>query len=176
MLRQIVLASARYSKPLLSSRVTSRALSYSKQVRLTPCLQRSFHFSPALSNSYKATELTTERYHRLSDEVLDHIVGKLEEMCDELDLPGFDVEYSQGVMTISVGEHGTYVVNKQPPNHQIWLSSPVSGPQRFDYDEKHQRWFYHRDNHTLEEVLNKELSEALKQPIDLLAGYDPKEQ
>jgi frataxin len=28
-------------------------------------------------------------------------------------------------MTISVGEDGTYVINKQPPNHQIWLSSPV---------------------------------------------------
>lgn len=25
------------------------------------------------------------------------------------------------------------MLNKQPPNRQIWLSSPVSGPKRFDW-------------------------------------------
>jgi len=25
------------------------------------------------------------------------------------------------------------VINKQPPNRQIWLSSPISGPRRFDW-------------------------------------------
>lgn len=25
------------------------------------------------------------------------------------------------------------MLNKQPPNKQIWLSSPVSGPKRYDY-------------------------------------------
>ena len=30
-----------------------------------------------------------------------------------------------GVVTLKLGEHGTYVLNKQPPNRQIWLSSPV---------------------------------------------------
>ena len=34
-----------------------------------------------------------------------------------------------------MGEHGTYVLNKQGPNRQIWVSSPVSGPLRFDFDE-----------------------------------------
>lgn len=28
---------------------------------------------------------------------------------------------------------GTYVLNKQPPNKQIWLSSPISGPKRYDW-------------------------------------------
>jgi len=31
-----------------------------------------------------------------------------------------------GVLTLDLGSHGTYVLNKQPPNKQIWLSSPVS--------------------------------------------------
>jgi frataxin len=30
-----------------------------------------------------------------------------------------------GVLTLNLGTHGTYVINKQPPNKQIWLSSPV---------------------------------------------------
>ena len=38
-----------------------------------------------------------------------------------------------GVLTLDFPPHGTYVMNKQPPNKQIWLSSPVSGPKRFDY-------------------------------------------
>ena len=28
---------------------------------------------------------------------------------------------------------GTWVINKQPPNRQVWLSSPISGPRRFDW-------------------------------------------
>ncbi len=31
-----------------------------------------------------------------------------------------------GVLTVKVGgDHGTYVINKQTPNRQIWLSSPT---------------------------------------------------
>jgi len=42
--------------------------------------------------------------------------------------------YTQaGVLTLSFGDVGKYVLNKQPPNKQIWLSSPVSGPSRYDY-------------------------------------------
>lgn len=29
------------------------------------------------------------------------------------------------VLTLKLGELGTYVLNKQTPNRQIWLSSPV---------------------------------------------------
>ena len=36
----------------------------------------------------------------------------------------------QGVLTLNLGSHGTYVINKQAPNKQIWVSSPVSGPVR----------------------------------------------
>jgi frataxin len=30
-----------------------------------------------------------------------------------------------GVLTIRLGDKGTFVINKQAPNRQIWLSSPV---------------------------------------------------
>jgi frataxin len=38
-----------------------------------------------------------------------------------------------GVLNITYPPNGTYVLNKQPPNKQIWLSSPISGPKRFDW-------------------------------------------
>jgi hypothetical protein len=30
-----------------------------------------------------------------------------------------------GVLTVKLGQKGTFVINKQTPNRQIWLSSPV---------------------------------------------------
>lgn len=37
------------------------------------------------------------------------------------------------MLSLKFPPHGTYVLNKQPANKQIWLSSPVSGPKRYDY-------------------------------------------
>lgn len=77
-------------------------------------------------------------------------------------------------MNIHFGpEIGTYVVNKQPPNKQIWLSSPKSGPKRYDYviigDGQADKagtswgeWLYLRDNTTLAELLFNELGIDLK--------------
>jgi len=48
-----------------------------------------------------------------------------------------------GVMTLQVPPHGTFVINKQPPNQQIWISSPLSGPARFGYSPEGV-WVHHR--------------------------------
>ena len=37
------------------------------------------------------------------------------------------------MLNVSFPNVGTYVINKQPPNKQIWLSSPQSGPKRYDW-------------------------------------------
>lgn len=47
-----------------------------------------------------------------------------------------------------------------------------SGPKRYDYDEEHKKWFYHRDNHTLDELLNTELSEILDKPVNILEALE----
>jgi frataxin len=71
-------------------------------------------------------------------------------------------------MSITLPPHGTYVLNKQPPNKQIWLSSPVSGPKRYDWvvigEGLNQKegggvgdWIYLRDGTSLTDLLRKEL-------------------
>lgn len=35
------------------------------------------------------------------------------------------VSVQQGVLTLTLAGKGTYVLNKQAPNQQIWLSSPI---------------------------------------------------
>jgi frataxin len=89
------------------------------------------------------SDLSTGEYHKVADHTLEEILEVLETIGDERDIDGFDVEYSvsscmsltyelnwfltlqqQGVLTLKLGSKGTYVLNKQPPNKQIWLSSP----------------------------------------------------
>ena len=41
---------------------------------------------------------------------------------------------------------GTYVINKQTPNKQIWLSSPISGPKRYDLSNFILLKFYLKSN------------------------------
>lgn len=60
------------------------------------------------------------------------------------------------------------MLNKQPPNRQIWLSSPISGPKRFDWVVAQEGlnakegsgqgdWVYLRDGSSLSEIVKKEL-------------------
>lgn len=102
--------------------------------------------------------MSIETYHNISDEFLETLLEQLEDMSDAYPQIMPDVEFSQGVMTFELPSVGTYVVNKQPPNKQIWLASPVSGPNRFDYIDKH--WVSLRDGTVLLDVLNKELGDV----------------
>ncbi|VDD89663.1 unnamed protein product [Enterobius vermicularis] len=71
--------------------------------------------------------------------------------CDK----DYDVDYAMGVLTVKVSEQvGVYVINMQPPNRQIWLSSPISGPKRYDYVNGN--WLCSRDGVSLDDILTKE--------------------
>ncbi|KAJ4255596.1 Mitochondrial matrix iron chaperone [Fusarium torreyae] len=111
-------------------------------------------------------EITEQEYHDLADAYLDNVVGTFEELQDQRE--DIDVEFSAGVLTISWPDKGTYVINKQPPNKQIWLSSPISGPKRYDWclfgegqNEKEGTavgdWIYSRDGTSLNQVFSEEL-------------------
>ncbi|TFK23119.1 Frataxin [Coprinopsis marcescibilis] len=113
------------------------------------------------------SHLSMEEYHRLSDFTMDSMLERLESILDDIGSPNYEVEYHSGVLTLNLGAHGTYVINKQPPNKQIWLSSPFSGPARYDYSEELDDWIYLRDGRSLGDLLNTELGEALEQKVDL---------
>jgi len=117
--------------------------------------------------------ITEDEYHELADDCLEAILGRFEELQDERE--ELDVEFSAGVMTISLPEIGSYVINKQPPNKQIWLSSPKSGPKRYDWvifgDGQNQKegtgmgqWIYLRDGSSLNDVFMEEIGVDLSLP------------
>lgn len=78
----------------------------------------------------------------------------------------------QGVLTINLAEKGTYVLNKQTPNRQIWWSSPISGPKRYYYDAKSRDWLNTRDDSRLLDLLRDELNELLGVEVDLLSELE----
>jgi len=98
---------------------------------------------------------------------MDTLLEELEVMIEDHGDPSYEVEYHSGVLTLKLGDAGTYVINKQPPNKQIWLSSPFSGPKRYDYIEADRSWRYSRDNTTLDELLNEELGRTFTMKIQL---------
>lgn len=82
-----------------------------------------------------------------------------------------------GVLTLVFPPNGSYVINKQPPNKQIWLSSPISGPKRYDWvvlgegqDQKEGsgkgEWIYLRDGSTLTDLMRKEVGIHLPDDMD----------
>ncbi|KAI1274438.1 mitochondrial chaperone Frataxin [Xylaria sp. FL0933] len=123
---------------------------------------------PLSSDDLKTAQpanITDEEFHKLADEYLDALLGEYETMQDQR--TDLDVEYSSGVMKLTINDVGTYVINKQPPNRQIWLSSPSSGPKRYDWvitsegqDQKQDTatgdWIYLRDGSSLSQLLREE--------------------
>lgn len=131
--------------------------------------------NPAPAEPQAATtvpaNISQETYEQLADAEMDNIVAKLEEMQETKE--EVDVEYSAGVLTLNMPKIGTYVINKQPPNKQIWLSSPISGPKRYDFvvESEGQNskegtgegdWVYLRDGSSLGDLLLKEVGIDIK--------------
>lgn len=103
-------------------------------------------------------------YHEASDNTLEELSEKLESVLEDRFDKGADVSLNSGVLTVVVDTNNTYVINKQTPNRQIWLSSPLSGPKRFDlvsgcWIDKHSRT-------ELKKLLSKELSQLLDDQVE----------
>ena len=112
---------------------------------------------PSNTNNHSNTNGFKFDYETIAEETLESLSDKFDNLAEELDdsqTKDYDVEYSSGVLNIKLGPRlGTYVLNKQTPNLQIWLSSPTSGPKRFDFIDN--TWIYKRTNESLHDLLSK---------------------
>ncbi len=179
------------SAPILPTPLTTRRFISNSSVRqaITPDAK-----APKAAETPEVVktpaDINESDFHTVADEYLDKLLSRLEQLQDERE--DVDVEYSvrhptplsfptaptrtpslicpqAGVLTLALGpDHGTYVINKQPPNKQIWLSSPKTGPKRYDYvvfgEGQHEKqdtatgdWVYLRDGSTLNDLLAEEI-------------------
>lgn len=84
---------------------------------------------PFQTSAIVRDEMSLLEYDKACKASLEDLCSYFEELLEEI--PDADVALSDGVLTVKLGQDkGTYVINRQTPNRQIWLSSPVSGPKR----------------------------------------------
>uniref|UniRef100_UPI00358F95B5 frataxin, mitochondrial isoform X2 n=1 Tax=Myxine glutinosa TaxID=7769 RepID=UPI00358F95B5 len=126
------------------------------------------HPSRWISGEQVSSPLDQATYEKFADETLDAMAEFFEDLADaDCTAKDYDASFSAGVLTVKLGQKlGTYVINKQAPNRQIWLSSPFSGPKRYDWTGH--GWVYNRDGLALHDLLTTELSKILNSSIDLM--------
>lgn len=83
------------------------------------------HVSSGQAAEQRETYLDEAQYHHEADHTLDILCEELERLVEDAGIDDADIELSQGVLTLKLGSLGTYVINKQTPNKQLWLSSPI---------------------------------------------------
>mmetsp|Transcript_16049 Transcript_16049/g.52284 ORF Transcript_16049/g.52284 Transcript_16049/m.52284 type:complete len:158 (+) Transcript_16049:17-490(+) len=120
---------------------------------------------PALSSATPLPgTITLDTYHVVSARTLDGVLESLEDLADSAPDTQIEVECAADVLNLGVGAH-SFVLNKQAPNLQLWLSSPVRGPLRYDFDTATARWISTRDAHPM--------LPALAGDIRQLCGREP---
>jgi frataxin len=107
----------------------------------------------------EASNVSEAEFEDISAAALSSLESTIDKISAKLNPE--EVSCTYGVLTLDLGKRGTWVINKQTPNKQIWWSSPLSGPRRFAYDSKDGKWHWTRDYKiTLGELLAKELSQV----------------
>jgi frataxin len=140
----------------------NHTMALSRQPRLAP--------TPALG-PYQQHQLrgfkSEAAYHKIADDTLEGILDAVEQSLEAIpNIPeDMEIELAAGVLTMKLPPHGTWVLNKQTPNQQIWWSSPLSGPKRFEYADG--LWFATQTGLALVPLLSQELSHVLKTPVEL---------
>ena len=72
-------------------------------------------------------DIQTEReYIPLADQTLEAIQDAVDSLFERQTLIEYEVSLSSGVLTLKFPPHGTWVINKQTPNLQIWVRDDVS--------------------------------------------------
>lgn len=72
-------------------------------------------------------------FHKIADEALERLNDFLAPLEDDEEV---ELELSMGVLKLRVPSAGgpkAWVINKQTPNRQLWWSSPISGPRRYEW-------------------------------------------
>lgn len=174
MLQRLLTVSRQIVRPLLVRLLTVKGCVFKKECTSQgrQCLlDKSARFQKrhhAISTDGRKIEdlidhISDSQYCQIADNYLEDLSDSLEELGESY--PQIDVELTQGVMSLTVAPGKTYVINKQPPNKQIWLSSPISGPKRYDLIGG--KWITLRDNTALTDLLREELNDELECEVEL---------
>ena len=117
----------------------------------------SFHPSHPVLLTRRSFE-TEAAYHNVADETLETLQDTLDDVLEPVVME-YELTLANGVLTLVIPNHGTWVLNKQTPTQQIWWSSPLSGPKRFEYLDE--TWCSTKNGLTLGPLLVQEIRHVL---------------
>jgi frataxin len=88
------------------------------------------------------------------DKAFNMLLNKMECLSDT-------VNEQDGGISFSINNIGEYMFNRQPTSKQLWASSPITGPCRFNIKED--QWIHYKNNLSLSKYLDMEISQIKKQ-------------
>ncbi len=107
--------------------------------------------------------LDDKTFEILAEKTLDDLMERIDSALGDL----MDVDLDGGILSIELENGGQYIINKQVPNHEIWMSSPISGAKHYFFDEELNIWSDTRGGGALFDTLSAELSQAAGQNFRL---------
>lgn len=88
------------------------------------------------------------------------ITEYLEQLAEKIEETYWNVaecELSEGVLKVQTEGRGVFIINRNIPRQELWLSSPFSGGAHFVYVEG--KWLNTRTNEPFEPLLFSELDQ-----------------
>ncbi|HJD61456.1 MAG TPA: iron donor protein CyaY [Rickettsia endosymbiont of Columbicola hoogstraali] len=73
--------------------------------------------------------MNNSEFSKIAETVIAHIADRIEEQKQDI-----DVDLQSDILSIDTTD-GIYVINKQSAANEIWLSSPISGPYHFFFEQ-----------------------------------------
>ena len=95
-----------------------------------------------------------EIFQTIADKTLNILLDRIDDVLGD----DFEVDLNGGVLNIELKKGVQYVINKNAPNCEIWMSSPLSGASHYYLEDDLKTWVDTRNGEKLFEKLAEELS------------------
>ena len=97
-----------------------------------------------------------EIFETIAEKTLNMLLDRIDDALGD----AFDVDLNGGILNIELENGAQYVINKNAPNYEIWMSSPLSGASHYYLDDDQKTWVDTRSGEKFFEKLAQELSQS----------------
>ena len=97
-----------------------------------------------------------EIFENIAEKTLNMLLDRIDDALGD----AFDVDLNGGILIIELENGAQYVINKNAPNYEIWMSSPHSGASHYYLDDDLETWVDTRNGDKFFEKLSQELSQC----------------